>query len=197
MGRFRLLADSEKPLLFSVKTKSTSWASLKSIGTTAKPDSSTPGRRAGRPCGRERAWRAGRPAGCPRVLGSTGCSYAWCWEMNHPLSPGPSRDDLRQPLESLAERVNEEAQRSRLVAGRWSATHLALGLPTAVLAAAAGATALASAAGRVPAAILALTAAAFSAASTFLKGEIRAAETWSVIQRSRLSHFGGRVRHAW
>jgi hypothetical protein len=107
--------------------------------------------------------------------------YARCQDMSQsrqPPSSGPGRADLRQQLTGLAERANDEAQRSRVVASRWSTTHLALGLPTAVLAAVAGATGLASAAGRIPAAILALAAAGLSAASTFLKGDSRAADTW-------------------
>lgn len=53
----------------------------------------------------------------------------------------------------------------------WGRAYYLLGLPAAVLAAVAGATGLISAAGRVPAAIIALVAAGLTAAATFLKSD--------------------------
>jgi hypothetical protein len=54
-------------------------------------------------------------------------------------------------------------------ARRWARVYIALGLPSAILAATAGATGLASTAGRIPAAIIALIAAGLGAAATFLE----------------------------
>ena len=59
------------------------------------------------------------------------------------------------------------------LAKRWGLVHLALGIPAAILSAAAGITGLAISAGRVPAAIIALVAAAVSASSAFLQPGVR------------------------
>jgi hypothetical protein len=70
-----------------------------------------------------------------------------------------------------------------------------LGLPAAVLAAVAGATGLVSAAGRIPAAIIALVAAGLTAAATFLKSDenqktnITMSAAWSQLaDDARLQH---------
>jgi hypothetical protein len=68
-------------------------------------------------------------------------------------------------LEASADR---ESQLSRVRTARYSSLYVVLGLPAAVLAAIAGVTVLASTAGRLAAGIIALTAAALSAAATFL-----------------------------
>jgi hypothetical protein len=89
--------------------------------------------------------------------------------------PSAARDQLRSSIRDLINKADQEAKTARTSAARWRLTHLLLGLPTAVLAAIAGFTGLISTTGRVPAAILALVAAALSAASTFLGSEARAA----------------------
>jgi hypothetical protein len=81
-------------------------------------------------------------------------------------------EQLKQILEEAGREI-PEAQRRR---DRWTVTHYALGVPAAVLAAMAAATGLASTAGRVPAAIIALTAAGISAVAAFLNGTKRAQE---------------------
>jgi hypothetical protein len=57
---------------------------------------------------------------------------------------------------------------TRRASQRWGRAYYSLGLPAAVLATVAGAAGLASAAGRIPAAIVALVSAGLSAAATFL-----------------------------
>ncbi|MFF5297240.1 hypothetical protein [Paractinoplanes globisporus] len=80
---------------------------------------------------------------------------------------------LRAEIKELAETANLVASAELKSARRWGRIHLILGLPTAVVAAVSGATALASTAGRVPAGVLALCAAAMSAASGFLGSEAK------------------------
>ena len=60
----------------------------------------------------------------------------------------------------------------------WQVAESILGVSTAILAAVAGATGLASTAGRIPAAIMALAAAALSAATRFLGSGERAERNW-------------------
>jgi hypothetical protein len=71
-------------------------------------------------------------------------------------------------MNSIIENARRESRRAAREAGLWKVIDIALGLPTAALAAVAGATGLASTAGRIPAAILALVAAALAAAGRFL-----------------------------
>src|SRR5487761_45424 len=85
-------------------------------------------------------------------------------------------------------RVHPATPRSRSPVG-------VLGLPAAVLAAVAGATGLISAAGRVPAAVIALVAAGLTAAATFLnsddnqKSNIVMSAAWSELaDDARLQH---------
>jgi hypothetical protein len=80
---------------------------------------------------------------------------------------------LRQDLEAVADEAESRAKKARNYGRFWRLTYILLGLPAAVLAAAAGTTALASTAGRIPAAYLALAAAAFAAAATFLGSDAR------------------------
>jgi hypothetical protein len=94
----------------------------------------------------------------------------------NPYAQSHARLDLRDEVRVLADKAQEEARNAARAARQWSAVHLALGFPTAVLAAVAGATGLASTTGRIPAAILALVAASLSAGATFLKSDSRAAE---------------------
>jgi hypothetical protein len=83
---------------------------------------------------------------------------------------------LHMEISSVVAEAATEARHAERQVRRWRAVDLGLGLPTAILAAVAGATALTSAAGRIPAAVLAIAAAVLSASSTFLKSEARAAD---------------------
>ncbi|MER7345835.1 hypothetical protein ABT390_10550 [Streptomyces aurantiacus] len=83
-------------------------------------------------------------------------------------------------MRHLAEEVRQIAAESRIGARRaqrrsklWNATYICLGFPAAVLAGISGAAGLASPGARVPAAILALLSAGFSAGSTFLRADAR------------------------
>jgi hypothetical protein len=70
----------------------------------------------------------------------------------------------------------------------WNSTHIALGLPVAVLAALSGATGLASADARVSAAWLALVSAGLAAANGFLRSDARSLDSkrrsaaWRVLE---------------
>jgi hypothetical protein len=74
-------------------------------------------------------------------------------------------------LESLIAESDLRAFDMRRSARWWGRTYYVFGLPAAVLATIAGATGLASTAGRVPAAIIALISAGLTAAATFLNSE--------------------------
>lgn len=101
--------------------------------------------------------------------------------------------DYRAGLSAELDSLDAEATRSSTVARRagsvWRGIRLSLGLMSAIAAALAAATGLASTAGRVPAAILALVAAGLSAASTFIRSEDRessnrqAVSAWSTLAR--------------
>ncbi|MFL9658687.1 hypothetical protein ACJ7VE_33800 [Streptomyces sp. PB17] len=80
---------------------------------------------------------------------------------------------LRAEVETLITEAQTGARRAQRRAKLWHATYLSLGFPAAVLAGISGAAGLASAGARVPAAILALLAAGFSAGSTFLRADAR------------------------
>lgn len=90
---------------------------------------------------------------------------------------------------SLGELAEEQAVAEGRKAKFWHRMNIVVGLPTAVLAGAAAVTGFATAAGRVPAAILAVVVACLSAASTFLgcESRARAAErktsAWTVLAR--------------
>lgn len=84
------------------------------------------------------------------------------------LSASAQANAIERALEEIiagSERVADWHSRRGAWYGR---IYIALGLPAAILAALAGATALASTAGRVPAGIIALISAAIGAAGTFL-----------------------------
>ncbi|MDT0317581.1 hypothetical protein [Streptomyces millisiae] len=87
--------------------------------------------------------------------------------------PGPGESaqlrHLRSEVEKLIEEARIGARRAQRRAKLWNATYLVLGFPAAVLAGVSGAAGLASPDARVPAAILALLAAGFSAGSQFLR----------------------------
>ncbi|WP_326609139.1 hypothetical protein OG949_02055 [Streptomyces scopuliridis] len=80
---------------------------------------------------------------------------------------------LRAEVEKLITEARIGARRAQRRAKLWHAAYLSLGFPAAVLAGISGAAGLASAGARVPAAILALLAAGFSAGSTFLRADAR------------------------
>ncbi|MFD0007173.1 hypothetical protein ACFVJ4_32745 [Streptomyces sp. NPDC127178] len=98
-------------------------------------------------------------------------------------------DSLRQvtPVRAEVERVLVEAERRERGAHHrvrfWSVMDIALGFPAAVFAGISGAAGLASPDARVPAALLALVSAGFSAGAGFLRSDVRRAEN----RRSRLA----------
>jgi hypothetical protein len=111
---------------------------------------------------------------------SNGDSY---WEEIESNDPQAAAAYLTNVVEGCVEELNEvlkeaeqEIPKACRQTKRWTLTHYALGIPAAVLAAMAAATGLASTAGRIPAAIIALTAAGVSAVAAFLNGTKRAQE---------------------
>ncbi|MDI3419155.1 hypothetical protein [Streptomyces luteolus] len=80
---------------------------------------------------------------------------------------------LAQEVEKIAAEARIGARRAQRRSKLWNATYICLGFPAAVLAGISGAAGLASAGARVPAAILALLSAGFSAGSTFLRADAR------------------------
>ncbi len=95
------------------------------------------------------------------------------------MATDDSPDDAarRTAVEAELSRIEESAQYSAQSqfeqTKRWRAVNLWLGLPASVTAAVAGATALADTAGRIPAGILALVAAAFGAVLTTVNASHR------------------------
>jgi hypothetical protein len=97
-------------------------------------------------------------------------------------TPSPSEDQLgllRAELTGLIADAHATAKRVGRWAFFWQNADVGLGLAAAVLAAVAGATGLASTAGRIPAAILALAAAASTAAAKFLRSNERYEIDWT------------------
>ncbi|MGP4012146.1 hypothetical protein [Streptomyces sp. 4N124] len=94
-----------------------------------------------------------------------------------PIAPTTPADARLAALRGEVDKVINEAQigarRAQRRAKLWHATYLGLGFPGAVLAGISGSVGLASAGARVPAAVLALLAAGFSAGSTFLRADAR------------------------
>jgi hypothetical protein len=84
-----------------------------------------------------------------------------------------NREAVRTELSQVIERATVEAKAARGRASAWSRLYFVIGLPAAILAAVAGATALASTTGRVAAGIIALVAAALTTAATFLDSSTR------------------------
>jgi hypothetical protein len=82
-------------------------------------------------------------------------------------------DRLRIELEKLTSDAFEQSAKYQSWARLWRVTDLVIGLLTAILTAVAGATGLASTAGRIPAAIMALSAVALTAALRFLRSDER------------------------
>ena len=81
---------------------------------------------------------------------------------------GQAPDDAMGVLISLIADCDLRAYDTRRLSKRWGSAYYLLGLPAAVLATIAGAAGLASTAGRIPAAIVALIAAGLATAATFL-----------------------------
>lgn len=82
-------------------------------------------------------------------------------------------------VQAEIERLLDEAERRGRGANQrvqfWSVIDIALGFPAAVLAGISGAAGLASADARIPAALLALVSAGFSAGAGFLRSDVRRA----------------------
>lgn len=85
----------------------------------------------------------------------------------------PRQLALRAEVEKIIAEAHIGARRAQRRAKLWHAVYLSLGFPAAVLAGISGAAGLASVEARVPAAILALLSAGFSAGSTFLRSDAR------------------------
>lgn len=83
------------------------------------------------------------------------------------------RIGVRSELSKVLDRATREAGVARRRALAWSRLYFVVGLPAAILAAVAGATALASTSGRVAAGIIALISAGLTAAATFLDSVTR------------------------
>ncbi len=91
-------------------------------------------------------------------------------------APDPTAERLRHlraEVEKIVDEAHIGARRAQRRSKLWNATFLCLGFPAAVLAGISGAAGLASAGARVPAAIMALLAAGFSAGSGFLRADAR------------------------
>jgi len=84
---------------------------------------------------------------------------------------GTTPDDIEATFRSLIAECDLNAFDTRRASRWWGRAYYMLGLPAAVLAVVAGATGLASTAGRIPAAIIALVAAGLVAAVTFLNSQ--------------------------
>lgn len=83
------------------------------------------------------------------------------------------RDAIGSEFGKILERATRNAESERHAARRWGRLYFLVGLPAAILAAIAGATALASTAGRVAAGIVALISSALTATATFLDSQTR------------------------
>ncbi|MFE1290214.1 hypothetical protein [Streptomyces sp. NPDC058751] len=80
---------------------------------------------------------------------------------------------LRAEVEKIISEAHIGARRAQRRAKLWHAVYLSLGFPAAVLAGVSGAAGLASEGARIPAAVLALLSAGFSAGATFLRSDAR------------------------
>lgn len=104
----------------------------------------------------------------------------------------PAPDGTGSRLRAEIEGLREEATRQRNLAHRraefWARTDIALGFPAALLAGVAGATGLATADARIPAALLALASAGFAAGAGFLRSATRcrankrARRAWATVE---------------
>jgi hypothetical protein len=105
--------------------------------------------------------RVGRPWGSPRRR----------LRKTLQASIGQAPDDIEATFRSLIAECDLNAFDTRRASRWWGRAYYMLGLPAVVLATVAGATGLASTAGRVAAAIIALVAAGLTAAATFLNSD--------------------------
>ncbi|MFI1471146.1 hypothetical protein [Streptomyces wuyuanensis] len=104
----------------------------------------------------------------------------------------PAPDGTAGRLRAEIEGLREEATRQRNLAHRraefWARADVALGFPAALLAGVAGATGLATADARIPAALLALASAGFAAGAGFLRSATRcrankrARRAWAAVE---------------
>lgn len=92
---------------------------------------------------------------------------------DHLASDRHLADELRTEIRDLADSARKAVDDYLKSARWWGRVHLTLGLPAAIIATVSGATGLASTTSRVPAGILALCAAAMSAAASFLGSEAK------------------------
>ncbi|MFF0446631.1 hypothetical protein ACFYT4_09495 [Streptomyces sp. NPDC004609] len=94
-----------------------------------------------------------------------------------PAAPGDHADarllHLRTEVGLVVEEARIGARRAQRRSKLWNATYICLGFPAAVLAGISGAAGLAAPGARVPAAVLALLSAGFSAGSTFFRADAR------------------------
>jgi hypothetical protein len=94
--------------------------------------------------------------------------------MVEPDGPDAQRaKNIATELDQLIRDAGKKANNADHYADSWQYVHVVLGLLATVLAALAGAAALAATAGRIPAAIMALTAAGLAAANSFLRSDER------------------------
>lgn len=99
---------------------------------------------------------------------------------------------LRAEVEQLRVDAGRQARLADRRAYRWSVVDLVVGFPAALLAAVSGVTGLVAQDARVPAALFALVAAGFSAASGFLRSDKRrvankrARRAWAAVQDEAL-----------
>lgn len=145
--------------------------------------------------------------------------HAWWW-LHHGFmigadgssggsaSPGKHSPGLAAELDKLIEDAGGRARSMRFYVRLWQVVDIIFGLLAATLAAVAGAAGLASTAGRVPAAILALCAAGFVAANQFLgsnsrfEGNRRRRNAWEVLEwdaraeRAKLSESSAEILEA-
>ncbi len=109
--------------------------------------------------------------------------------MDGPDQTIPSYSRLRDELVELTSDAVRQSAKYQWRANAWLATDVVVGLSTAILTAVAGVTGLASTAGRIPAAIMALGAVALTAAVRFLQSNERYEKNrrrciaWQVLER--------------
>lgn len=104
--------------------------------------------------------------------GVGGSEHAWSMSASDPQADS-IRDSVRQALTEIMNRGSKNGRGVYSSARRWEHLHFALGGLAVVLAAAAAGTGLASAAGQVPAAILAIASGAVTGLATFFDSEKR------------------------
>jgi len=109
-------------------------------------------------------------------------------EEMHVDSDGDRNARIRSQYNSLLTEARSKIESSSRTKRIWRYAHYALGVPAASLAAVSGLTALSSTAGRIPAAILSLTASVIVAVSIFLRCDEKASvagqkkDAWRVLE---------------